>query len=195
LCQFKQKSDIFTEFFRAMDAFMPDTLQIELSIARNANSYDLLPYESKSIPQSHPARLAAIAKIFGLIVNPVHTARVLELGCASGGNLIPMALNYPEAKFVGVDVSPKQIEAGLARIEKIGLKNLELHCKSFSDLSAEAGQFDYILCHGVFSWVPRALQDSIFDPKVLPTLATTSCRVGACSNLCVMLSPPLCQTA
>ncbi len=142
---------------------MPDTLQIELSIARNANSYDLLPYESKSIPQSHPARLAAIAKIFGLTVKPVHIARVLELGCASGGNLIPMALNYPEAKFVGVDVSPKQIEAGLAQIEKMGLKNLELHCKSFSDLGVEAGQFDYIICHGVFSWVPRALQDSIFE--------------------------------
>ena len=142
---------------------MNDSLQIELSIARNAKSYDLMPYESKSIPQSHPARLAAIAKIFGLTANPVHTARVLELGCASGGNLIPMALNYPEAKFVGVDVSPKQIAAGQARVKKIGLENLDLHCKSFSDLGAEAGQFDYIICHGVFSWVTRALQDSIFE--------------------------------
>ena len=142
---------------------MQDSLQIELSIARNAKSYDLLPYESRAIPQSHPARLAAIAKIFGLTVKPVHIARVLELGCASGGNIIPMALNYPEAKFVGVDVSPRQIAAGLSRIEKIGLQNLELQRKSFSDLSADAGKFDYIVCHGVFSWVPRALQDSIFE--------------------------------
>ena len=142
---------------------MQDSLQIELSIARTAQSYNLLPYESKAIPQSHPARLAAIAKIFGLTVKPVHIARVLELGCASGGNLIPMALNYPEAKFVGIDVSPKQIAAGLERIGKLGLKNLELQCKSFSDLVADAGQFDYIICHGVFSWVPRALQDAIFE--------------------------------
>jgi 2-polyprenyl-3-methyl-5-hydroxy-6-metoxy-1,4-benzoquinol methylase len=146
-----------------MDVFMQNNLPIELSIAHNAQSYDLLPYESKAIPQSHPARLAAIAKIFGLTAKPVHAARVLELGCASGGNIIPMALNHPEAKFVGVDVSPKQVAAGLARIEKMGLQNLELLCKSFSDLSADAGKFDYIICHGVFSWVPRALQDAIFE--------------------------------
>ncbi len=146
-----------------MDLFRQDSLQIQLSIARNAKSYDLLPYESKAIPQSHPARLAAIANIFGLAAKPVRAARVLELGCASGGNLIPMALNYPEANFVGVDVSPRQIAAGSARIEKLGLKNLELQCKSFSDLSVDAGQFDYIICHGVFSWVPRTLQDSIFE--------------------------------
>ncbi len=142
---------------------MQDHRQIELSIARNAHSYDLLPYESKPIPQSHPARLAAIARIFGLAAKPVAIARVLELGCASGGNLVPMAMSYPQAQFLGVDISPKQVAAGQARIEKLGLKNLELQCMSFSDLAADAGEFDYIICHGVFSWVPPSLQDSIFQ--------------------------------
>lgn len=142
---------------------MQDNRQIELSIARNARSYDLLPYESKPLPQTHPARLAAIGKIFGLEAKPMPKARVLELGCASGGNLVPMAMSFPGAQFVGVDISPKQVAAGQARIEKLGLKNLDLQCKSFSDLGADAGEFDYIICHGVFSWVPLALQNSIFQ--------------------------------
>jgi methyltransferase-like protein/trans-aconitate methyltransferase len=142
---------------------MQDNRQIELSIARNARSYDLLPYESKPLPQTHPARLAAIGKIFGLEAKPMPKARVLELGCASGGNLVPMAMSFPGAQFVGVDISPKQVAAGQARIEKLGLKNLDLQCKSFSDLGADAGEFDYIICHGVFSWVPLVLQNSIFQ--------------------------------
>jgi len=141
---------------------MQDDQHIEQSIARNALSYDLLPYESKALPQTHPARLAAMAKIFGLSSKPVSGARVLELGCASGGNLVPMAVSFPDAQFVGIDISSKQVAEGRARIEKLGLRNLELICDSFSNLQPDIGKFDYIICHGVFSWVPRALQDSIF---------------------------------
>ncbi len=137
-------------------------LQTEQSIARNALSYDLLPYESKPIPQSHPARLAAMAKIFGLESKPLATARVLELGCASGGNLVPMALNHPMAEFVGIDISPKQVQAGRDRIQRLGLKNLTIRCESFSNFGPDEGKFDYIICHGVFSWVPQVLQDAIF---------------------------------
>src|SRR4051812_23249973 len=54
-------------------------------------SYDEVPYESHPYPQTHPSRLAAVATLFGLRPPPVETARVLELGCAAGGNLIPMA--------------------------------------------------------------------------------------------------------
>ena len=142
---------------------MINSAEIEEIIAKNALTYDLLPYESKPFPQSQPARLAAIAQIFGLKPKALPRARVLELGCAAGGNIVPLAVQYPDAKFIGVDLSRKQVAAGRARIAKLGLKNIELQCKSFTELSDDVGKFDYIICHGVFSWVERPLQQAIFE--------------------------------
>lgn len=134
---------------------------LEASLARTARKYDLLPYESKPFPQSQPARLAGIARIFGLQSVPLDSARVLELGCASGGNIIPHAARYPNARFVGIDLGKAQVAAGRTRIEFLGLKNIELLCGSFTEIGEEIGSFDYIICHGVFSWVPSAVQDAI----------------------------------
>lgn len=139
------------------------SVDIENIIAKNALTYDLLPYESKAFPQSQPARLAAMAKIFGMKPRIVTKARVLELGCAAGGNIIPLALQYLGAEFIGVDLSRKQVAAGRARIAKLGIKNIELQCKSFTEILPNIGTFDYIICHGVFSWVERPLQQAIFE--------------------------------
>ena len=138
------------------------TEEIEAIIARTALKYDLLPYQSKAFAQSQPARLGAIAQLFGLDVAPLATARVLELGCASGGNIIPHALRYPNATFVGVDLARTQVAAGRSRIARLGLTNVEIRCQSFTEIGEELGSFDYIICHGVYSWVPAAVQDAIF---------------------------------
>ncbi len=135
---------------------------IEAIIARTALKYDLLPYQSKPFAQSQPSRLGAIAKLFGLDAAPMESARVLELGCASGGNIIPHALRYPDAKFVGVDLARTQVAAGRARITALGLNNIEILCQSFTEIDDALGTFDYIICHGVYSWVPAVVQDAIF---------------------------------
>ena len=72
--------------------------------------YDTLPYDSYSFPYSHPARLAAVARLFGLTPPENKKFRVLELGSASGGNLIPLAMFYPEVEVIGVDYSEVQVE-------------------------------------------------------------------------------------
>ena len=56
---------------------------------------DEVPNENLTFAQTHPDRLATTARLFGLQPPPIATSRVLELGCASGGNLIPMAFNFP----------------------------------------------------------------------------------------------------
>jgi methyltransferase-like protein/cyclopropane fatty-acyl-phospholipid synthase-like methyltransferase len=124
-------------------------------------SYDDLPYPSSPFPQTHPDHLASIATLFELTPVPADACRVLELGCAAGGNLIPMAVAFPGSHFVGVDYSDRQIQEGRKTVAALGLKNIELRRASILDVGEGYGEFDYILCHGVYSWVPEEVQAGI----------------------------------
>lgn len=126
-------------------------------------SYDEVPYPSLSHSQCHPDRLATVATLLGMSPPPVERCRVLELGCASGGNLIPIAHGLPESESMGLDISARQIAEGQAAVEALGLKNIALKHLDILDVNADLGQFDYIIAHGVFSWVPRPMRDKIFD--------------------------------
>ncbi|HEY3788843.1 MAG TPA: class I SAM-dependent methyltransferase [Urbifossiella sp.] len=127
------------------------------------NTYDAIPYRSVPFPQTRPERLAAIAKLFGLDAPPIETCRVLELGCGSGGNIISLAHDYPDSRCLGVDASSVQIADGWNTIEALGLKNIQLKHRDILTLGAELGEFDFIICHGVFSWVPPAVQERILE--------------------------------
>jgi len=123
--------------------------------------YDAVPYESVAFPQSAPEHLQAVAGLFGLSAPAVETARVLELGCAAGGNLLPFAARYPKAHVLGVDLSSVQVEQGQALIKQMGLKNAEIRHADLSTLERSLGTFDYIICHGVYSWVPENVRQAI----------------------------------
>ncbi|MDR6886277.1 MULTISPECIES: class I SAM-dependent methyltransferase [Variovorax] len=123
--------------------------------------YDEVPYESHPFPQTAIEHLEALAFLFGLDAPPPATARVLELGCAAGGNLIPFAARHPEATALGLDLSKVQVEQGVGAISRAGLSNIELRAFNLADVDASFGQFDYIVCHGVYSWVPGPVQDAI----------------------------------
>src|SRR5205814_101248 len=108
------------------------------------SSFDVLPYPHRAFAQTHPDVLATVATVFGMTPPAIESARVLELGCASGGNLIPMAETLPRARFVGVDASPRQVDAGRAVVRSLGLQNIDLRRQDISDF-ADAGPFDYII--------------------------------------------------
>jgi methyltransferase-like protein/2-polyprenyl-3-methyl-5-hydroxy-6-metoxy-1,4-benzoquinol methylase len=129
----------------------------------DAASYDQVPYTSHAFPQTHPDHLATVARIFGLNTPDVAACRVLELGCASGGNIIPMAFNLPRSEFVGIDLSQQQVQDGRTAIATLGLRNTRIEHASITDIDDTWGRFDYIICHGVFSWVERAVQDKILE--------------------------------
>jgi methyltransferase-like protein/trans-aconitate methyltransferase len=142
-----------------MPASDPDVSSI---VARTARSYDALPYASDPFPFTHPAQVGAVARLFGLDAAPPGTARILELGCASGGNIIPLAARHPGATVVGVDLSGAQVAAGRARVAVLGLANIELRCQDFLAFAGAAeAPFDYVVCHGVYSWVPAPVRDAI----------------------------------
>jgi SAM-dependent methyltransferase len=124
-------------------------------------SYDETPYASHPFPQSAPEHLEGIATLFGLAPTPPANARVLELGCASGGNIIPFALRNPQAQVVGIDLSPVQIAQGQERATQLGIANLELRQMNIEDVDMSLGSFDYIIAHGVYSWVPDAVRPAI----------------------------------
>lgn len=126
-----------------------------------ATIYDAFPYDSLAIKQTHPIHLYQIAQLCGLDAIHTSNAKVLELGCASGGNLIPMAYHFPGAKFWGIDLSGKQIASGLEMVHELNLTNIQLKQQSLIDFQSEQ-TFDYIICHGLFSWVPIEVQNHVF---------------------------------
>jgi hypothetical protein len=138
---------------------MPTALQE--AIARTRASYDATPYASAPLVRQQPARMAAAALWCGVTAPPAATARVLEIGCASGGHIIPLAAAWPKAQFVGVDLSPAQIEAGRARVARLGLANIALRALSLDEIGPGDGAFDFIICHGVFSWIAEPLREAL----------------------------------
>lgn len=126
-------------------------------------SYDDFPYRSVPLRQTHPDHLAAVAALFGFEAADVGGARVLEIGCASGGNLIPLAAAYPDATFLGIDLSAVQIAQGAAEIEALGLHNIRLLAMDVMAFDQAQGTYDYIIAHGIYSWVPAPVQDKILS--------------------------------
>ncbi|MCL4807043.1 MAG: class I SAM-dependent methyltransferase [Thermoanaerobaculia bacterium] len=125
-------------------------------------SYEAVPYERLVHRFTHPARIAAAARLAGVEPRPVPAARVLELGSASGDNLVGMAYGLPGASFVGVDLSTRQIEAGRRRVEALGLSNVTLVAGDLSGVDGTFGEFDYVVAHGVLSWVPEPVRRHLF---------------------------------
>ena len=135
----------------------------------------MIPYPSRPVPLSHPAHLYVVGRLHGLTPANLDGAsgapgepnslgvRVLELGCGAGGNLLPMAASLPGAEFVGVDLSGRQIEIARAAAVSAGIDNVELLCgDALSVLDRrEARPFDYIILHGLYSWVSASVQDAL----------------------------------
>lgn len=89
-------------------------------------AYDEVSYPGWSYPQSHPDRLATLARLFGLAPADPASCRVLELGCGDGANLLPIAGAWPQARVVGIDLAASAIARGRSAADALGLRNLDL---------------------------------------------------------------------
>jgi SAM-dependent methyltransferase len=123
--------------------------------------FDALPYRHGAIPETHPARVGAIAKLLGLKAAAPDGCRVLELGCAEGMNLLPLAERLPGSQFVGVDFSPAHIEVAEKARATAGLENAHFDCADLRDYEPDSAAFDYVIAHGVYSWVSDAVKDRL----------------------------------
>lgn len=127
-------------------------------------SYNALPYPSFTFPQTHPDRLATLATAFGMQPAPPQRCRVLELGCGDGTNLLSFASVLPQSEFVGVDLSENHIRAAQAGKRELNLSNVEFHELDVTAISRERfGEFDFVVAHGLYSWVPDFVRARILD--------------------------------
>jgi SAM-dependent methyltransferase len=124
-------------------------------------SYDAVEYPGFSFANTHPSNLAAQAILHGHEPAPVAQARVLEIGCGEGANLIPMAYAIPGASFTGFDLARLPIERGRQRIHELKLENIRLFQSDILDAGTDLGRFDYIIAHGIYSWVPEPVRERL----------------------------------
>ena len=122
---------------------------------------DRILYPGGAWEHSHPDRIAANARMCGLDTTPVERGRVLELGCGSGRNLIPMAHGLPDAQFVGVELAQRPVAQGRRLAASLGLTNVELLPCDILDVPTDLGEFDTIIAHGVYSWVPGPVREAL----------------------------------
>ena len=128
----------------------------------NSNAYDEVHYEDEYFPNTHPNYLGAVATLYGLSPEIPKKCRMLEFGAARGNNLIEIAKTLPDSEFVGIDLSLRQVDEGNKKIKQLGLSNLRLEHRNILDLGLEYGKFDYIIAHGLLSWVPDEVRRKMF---------------------------------
>lgn len=141
-------------------------LMIEDIMTTNTNDvqqtiYSELGYKSMPFPYTTPATLEAYAALVGVSAPNPKTARVLELGATYGGNIISQALFNLDATFVGIELSQEQVEKGNEVIANAGLTNVSLVQSDIASIGSEIGTFDYIIAHGVYSWVDDGVKDAL----------------------------------
>lgn len=127
-----------------------------------ATPYDVVRYSNFPHFQTHPDRLATVAVLHGLEPPPPATARVLEIGCGAGGNLIGIAAAQAGVRAVGVDLAPTVVDEARELAAAAGVGNVEFHARDVHDLTGgEMGAFDFVIAHGVYAWVPPDTRDAL----------------------------------
>jgi SAM-dependent methyltransferase len=123
--------------------------------------YDAVPYPGRPYADTHPDRLAAVATLHGMGPPPPEACRVLEVGCGDGGNLVPMAYGMPHGTLLGIDLAGDAIRAARTLAQRAGVANVSFERCDLRRFPESAGAFDYIIAHGVYSWVPMATRDAL----------------------------------
>jgi methyltransferase-like protein/ubiquinone/menaquinone biosynthesis C-methylase UbiE len=125
--------------------------------------YDEVLYPGTALRQTSPDRLYVIGRLAGM--NPANPSEcnVLELGCGNGRSLVAMATIMPKSRFVGIDRAGRALQQGTEAAHSSGLVNVLFKQEDLLNVSPELGEFDYIIAHGVYSWVPGKVQDALLQ--------------------------------
>ncbi len=112
---------------------------------------------------ANPFYLRTISKLVGIDAAPLESAKILELGCAAGGNIIPFAVRFPNSQIVGIDSSEEYIQKGIELKNQLNLTNIDLIATDILEVDLSIGKFDYIIVHDVYSWVTDEVRKKILS--------------------------------
>jgi 2-polyprenyl-3-methyl-5-hydroxy-6-metoxy-1,4-benzoquinol methylase len=115
--------------------------------------YESSEYPAMSHPVAHPSAMAASALLSGLRTPALHNARVLEVGCSQGHHILPIARRWPDAQFTAIDYSSSAIAVAKRVASETNINNVEFIQADVRDWQVEGGSYDYVIAHGVLSWV------------------------------------------
>ena len=122
-----------------------------------------VPSANKAIPDGCPDRLAVVAKLFGLESTPPEACRVLEIGCAEGVHLAALATLFPESRHLGIDLDQRAVEKGNETLSALALDNATLECSDFREFGRTDERFDFVVAHGIYSWVTAEARDALLS--------------------------------
>ena len=128
------------------------------------SSYEAVPYRGKVLPITAPNHLAICSRWWDGPHPPTQRFRVAELGCGDGANLLTLAFYHPESMFIGIDNSKTAIDQASDGARQLQLANIRFLLKDIRGLEpAEIDACDYILAHGLYSWVPEDAQEALLS--------------------------------
>lgn len=87
-----------------------------------------------------------------------------ELGCGAGINLLVAAAANPLGRYTGIDFNEHHIATARATARQAGIDNVTFVHAGFEDpLHEPMPSFDFIVCHGVWSWLPARMQAALLQ--------------------------------
>jgi SAM-dependent methyltransferase len=119
--------------------------------------------------QQSPA-LIALACLLGGVASPLpgpdDPLNYLELGCGQGFGALVLAASNPHWKVTAIDFNPAHIAAARAwaaqaEIDNISFLEADLATLADDAAAAQVPEADFVSMHGLWSWVPPAVQSGI----------------------------------
>ena len=92
---------------------------------QSSERYDAIRYPGRVYEFTHPDRLATIARLHGIGAPEVETARVLEIGCGDGTNLLGIAASLPHAHLLGIDRCADPLSGARSAAADLDLHHVE----------------------------------------------------------------------
>jgi len=119
-----------------------------------------VPYVYGFKPMLAPAWLDLVAVIGG-VTPPARNSGFnwCDLGCGQGVTAAILAATHPNGSFYGLDAMPAHIEHATRLAAEADAPNAQFHAADFAAArSLPLPRFDYIVAHGVYSWVDESVR-------------------------------------
>jgi ubiquinone/menaquinone biosynthesis C-methylase UbiE len=141
-------------------------MHTDLSAARSAGGYIVdTPYPETFFRELSPAWLNYVAALGGVRARPLDEPfTYLELGCGRGSSVITNAGAFPQGRFHACDINHTHVRQARARAAAFSIRNVEFLECGFEQLrNAAPPMFDFIVAHGVYSWVAPQERQAICE--------------------------------